>query len=381
MHLLVDHQIPLADAFFGDLGHLKRMPGREIDAAAAAKADIMIIRSVTRIDETLLADSNVRFVGTCTIGTDHVDRQALKDRGIGFASAPGCNAEAVVDYVLSSLLLICEREGVALDARRVGIVGVGNVGGRLYRRLSALGIDCLLCDPPRAEAEGEDGFIDLDLLLDQADIVCLHTPLVRSGLHATWHLLDATRIAALKPGTVLLNAGRGACVDGEALSERLAQRGDITTILDVWEHEPGIDETLWRQVDIATPHIAGHSLDGKMRGTEQVYLALMEFLGLPRRHHLDDLAPSPTLSRLTLDAGHGVWEALRLCMRACYDVRRDADSLSREQRRRGMAAGFDHCRAHYPLRREFSTLEVELKPGAVELVPWLTAAGFKVMTG
>ncbi|GGY05490.1 erythronate-4-phosphate dehydrogenase [Litchfieldella qijiaojingensis] len=378
MHLLIDHQIPLADAFFAELGHLERVPGREIDASAAAKADILIVRSVTPVDEALLADSRVRFVGTCTIGTDHVDRRALEARGIGFASAPGCNAEAVVDYVLSSLLLVCERKGVALDTHRVGIVGVGNVGGRLHRRLAALGVECLLCDPPRAKVEGSDAFVDLDTLLEAVDIVCLHTPLVRSGAHATYHLLDATRIAALEPGTILLNAGRGDCLDGEALCERLEQHGDLTTILDVWEHEPAIDETLWRLVDIATPHIAGHSLDGKMRGTEQVYQALMEYLGLPLRHYLADLAPPPALPRLTLDAGYDVWEALRLCVRTCYDVRRDVDSLGRESRRQGMATGFDHCRAHYPLRREFSTLEVELKPGAAELAPWLTAVGFRV---
>lgn len=381
MRLLIDHQIPLAETFFGELGTLRRLPGREIDSAAVAEADILIVRSVTRVDEALLGDSRLHFVGTCTIGTDHIDRQALAARNIGFAGAPGCNAEAVVDYVLSSLLLVCEREGVELDARRVGIVGVGNVGGRLQRRLTALGIDCLQCDPPRAEIEGGDGFVSLDTLLDQADIVCLHTPLVVDGPHATHHLLNAARIHELRPGTVLLNAGRGDCLDGDALRERLAQRADLTAILDVWEHEPAIDEALWQQVDIATPHIAGHSLDGKMRGTEQVYQALMQYLGLPIRHHLVDLAPPPALRRLVLDAGYGVWEALRLCARACYDVRRDMMALAGERQRLGMAAGFDYCRANYPLRREFSTLEVALRPGAAELEPWLTAAGFRVMTG
>ncbi|WP_168014831.1 4-phosphoerythronate dehydrogenase PdxB [Halomonas salinarum] len=398
MRLLIDSHVPKAEACFAELGSITRLPGREIDGQAVrdAEAEVLVVRSITRVDEALLGGSKLRFVGTCTIGTDHVDQAALEARGIGFANAPGCNAEAVVDYVLSSLLTLAEREGVELDQRRIGIVGAGNVGGRLYRRLTELGLHCRVCDPPLAEQKAEPlsetiaecsaeegaghsmAFDDLDTLIDECDVLCLHTPLVRDGPHRTHHLLDEDRIAALAPGSWLLNAGRGDCVDGQALLTRLAARGDLRTVLDVFENEPAIDEPLFRLADIATPHIAGHSLDGKLRGTHQVYRAAMEHLGLPVRVALADLAPPPALPSLTLDAGLTLWEALRLCVRACYDVRRDHDGLRRYQRERGLAAGFDAYRSEYPLRREFSTLTIRLRPGASTLAPMLAAAGFAV---
>ncbi|WP_192036368.1 4-phosphoerythronate dehydrogenase PdxB [Halomonas sp. YLGW01] len=389
MRLLIDSHVPKAEACFADLGSITRLPGREIDAQAVGEAEVLVVRSITRVDEALLEGSKLRFVGTCTIGTDHIDQAALEARGIGFANAPGCNAEAVVDYVLSSLLTLAEREGAELDQRRIGIVGAGNVGGRLYRRLTALGLDCLVCDPPLAEALAAPGTTppagevpprldDLDTLIAECDVLCLHTPLVRKGEHRTHHLLDEARIAALKPGSWLLNAGRGDCVDGQALLARLAAKGDLCTVLDVFEAEPAIDEALWRLADIATPHIAGHSLDGKLRGTHQVYRAAMEHFGLPARVTFSDLTPPPALPALTLDSGLSPWEALRLCVRACYDVRRDHDGLIRYQRAQGLKAGFDAYRTEYPLRREFSTLTVWLRPSAATLEPLLAAAGFEV---
>ncbi|MFY0991559.1 4-phosphoerythronate dehydrogenase PdxB [Halomonas sp. C05BenzN] len=382
MKILVDANVPAADASLGTLGEVVRLPGREIDAAALHDVDALVVRSITRVDEALLAEaSRLRFVGTCTIGTDHVDRSALEARGIAFASAPGCNAEAVVDYVLGSLLTLAERQGWQLAERRVGVVGAGNVGGRLLGRLQGLGIDCLACDPPRAEREGPQGFVDLATLIGECDVVCLHTPLVAEGPHATHHLLDAERIAELAPGTVLLNAGRGDCIDGQALRQRLAGQGDITAVLDVWENEPGIDAALHDLAAIATPHVAGYSLDGKLRGTHQVYRALSRHLGLPTRVGLADLLPPPPVSRLVLQGGLEREETLRLCARTVYDVRRDHDSLLRESRRQGMAKGFDACRAGYPLRREFATLEVVLGAEGAEPGTLLAGAGFRVSRG
>ncbi|MGM0913980.1 MAG: 4-phosphoerythronate dehydrogenase PdxB [Pseudomonadota bacterium] len=389
MKILVDANVPAADACFGVLGEVVRRPGREIAPGDLRDADALVVRSITRVDAALLAEARrLRFVGTCTIGTDHVDTRLLAERGIAFASAPGCNAEAVVDYVLVSLLTLAERQGWRLAERRVGVVGAGNVGGRLLHRLSAMGIDCLACDPPRVEAEGHTtpgsgapaDFVDLDTLIDECDVLCLHTPLVREGPHATHHLLDAERIAALAPGTVLLNAGRGDCLDGQALRARLAGQGDIAAILDVWEGEPGIDAALRDLVELATPHIAGYSLDGKLRGTHQVTRALCRAFGLPCRVTLDELLPVPPLARLELGPGLSAEEAASLAMRAVYDPRRDHDALRREGRRQGMAAGFDACRAAYPLRREFATLEVALPEAEGETERWLAGAAFRVAT-
>ncbi|GHC31456.1 4-phosphoerythronate dehydrogenase PdxB [Aidingimonas halophila] len=380
MHIVADRDIPGVDTCFGEWGRLTRLPGREIDARAVRDADVLLTRSITRVDDALVADSRLRFVGTCTIGTDHVDQTALTSRGIGFASAPGCNAEAVVDQVLSSLLTIAEREGTELDERRVGVVGVGNVGGRLFQRLSALGIDCLCCDPPRAQAEGDDGYVDLDTLIALCDVICLHTPLIPEGRYATYHLFDDARIEALAPETWLLNAGRGECLDGDALLRRLSRRGDITAILDVWEREPDIDQALWQRVAIATPHVAGYSLDGKLRATHMIYTALADQWGMPKCHAFEELTPPPSLSRLVLDGGLTPWEALRLCVRAVHDVRRDHDRLALACRKRGMGAGFDGCRAGKVRRREFSTLTVELGADAADYASWLAAAGFSIHT-
>ncbi|MBF7054552.1 4-phosphoerythronate dehydrogenase PdxB [Halomonas sp. KAO] len=389
MKILVDANVPAAETCLAALGEVVRLPGREIDAASLRDIDALVVRSITRVDEVLLAEaSRLRFVGTCTIGTDHVDTRLLAERGITFASAPGCNAEAVVDYVLISLLTLAERQGWRLAERRVGVVGAGNVGGRLLARLSAMGVDCLACDPPRVEAEyagrgdAEDeasaGFVSLDTLIDECDVLCLHTPLVRQGPHATHHLLDAERIAALAPGSLLLNAGRGDCVDGQALRARLSGEGDINAILDVFENEPGIDASLADLAEIATPHIAGYSLDGKLRGTHQVTRALCRAFGLPCRVTLEELLPTPPLRSLALGEGLEKEEALSLAMRAVYDPRRDHDSLRRASRRQGMARGFDACRANYPLRREFATLEVALAEEDRHLATLLAGAGFRV---
>lgn len=396
MKILVDANVPAAEACFAALGEVVRLPGRAIDAEALRGVDALVVRSITRVDEALLAEaSRLRFVGTCTIGTDHIDTRLLAEYGIAFASAPGCNAEAVVDYVLVSLLTLAERQGWRLADRRIGVVGAGNVGGRLLARLAAMGIDCLACDPPRIEAEsterestqeaGAGGqapaparFVSLDTLIAECDVLCLHTPLVREGAHATHHLLNAERIAALTPGTVLLNAGRGDCVDGQALRARLAGEGDISAILDVFEDEPGIDTALGELAEIATPHIAGYSLDGKLRGTHQVYRALCRDVGLPCRETLEELLPAPPLRSLELGGGLEPEDALRLVMRAVYDPRRDHDSLGRASRRQGMAKGFDACRANYPLRREFATLEIAQAAEDRHLAALLAGAGFRL---
>ncbi|MGM0833037.1 4-phosphoerythronate dehydrogenase PdxB [Halomonas qaidamensis] len=379
MKLVIDANIPAADQCFEPFGTLQRLSGREIRPVDVADADALIVRSITQVNQALLAKSPVRFVGTCTIGTDHIDHALLNERGIGFASAPGCNADAVVDYVLSSLLLVSEREGWSLLTRTVGIVGAGNVGGRLQQRLQALGVATLVCDPPKEEATGALGeFFSLDTLIERCDVLCLHTPLVKDGPHTTYQLLNAERINDLAPGAVLLNAGRGDCIDGLALRSRLAGKGDITAILDVWEDEPEIDAGLRDLVALATPHIAGHSLDGKLRGTWMIQQAFAEHIGQPSPLRFSELCPLPALAELTLQQALPVEDALRLCVRAVYDVRRDHDMLQRHVFHQGIKKGFDDCRSNYPLRREFATLRVLLENDATVLEAPLLAAGFQV---
>ncbi|BBI60488.1 hypothetical protein HSBAA_17940 [Vreelandella sulfidaeris] len=246
-------------------------------------------------------------------------------------------------------------------------------------RLTAMSVATLACDPPSGREGGQAGFHSLDALIEHCDVLCLHTPLTREGPYATYQLLNAQRIHDLAPGCVLLNAGRGDCVDGPALRNRLAGKGDISAVLDVWENEPEIDAGLRDLVSLATPHIAGHSLDGKLRGTWMIQQALARHCGQPNELTFADICPPPALASLHLQHALPPEDALRLCIRAVYDVRRDHDALQRQTQHSGMRKGFDDCRANYPLRREFATLNVMLSGEAVALEGVLRGAGFSLL--
>ncbi len=354
MKILVDENMPYARELFSRLGEVSAVPGRPIPLDALNDADALMVRSVTKVNEALLSGKKVRFVGTATAGTDHVDDAWLAQAGIGFSGAPGCNAIAVVEYVFSALLMLAERDGFALRDRTVGIVGVGNVGSRLQARLDALGVRTLLCDPPRKDAGDAGDFRTLDELVREADVLTFHTPLYKDGPYRTWHLADEALIGALKPGAILINACRGPVVDNAALLARLQSGQHLSTVLDVWEPEPDLNVALLENVDIGTAHIAGYTLEGKARGTTQVFEAFSEFLGTPHQVALDTLLPAPEVSRLAL---HGKLDesTLKRLVHLVYDVRRD-DALLRHVA--GQPGEFDKLRKHYRERREWSSLYV-----------------------
>ena len=374
MRIVADENIPLLDEFFAGFGEIRRLPGRGIDAAAVADADLLLVRSVTQVDRTLLDGSPVKFVGTCTIGTDHLDLDYFQQAGITWASAPGCNARGVVDYVLGSLLVLSEQQGVDLATRTYGVVGAGQVGSRLLKVLRDLGWRVLVCDPPRQAAEGGD-FVSLQQVLNECDVISLHTPLERLGVHATHHLFDSARLAALKPGSWLINASRGAVVDNQALRELLAQRSDLQVVLDVWEGEPQADVELAALCRIATPHIAGYSLDGKLRGTAQIYQALCQHLSVAPSVELQQLMPAAWLSELTIDSSADPAWALASICRAVYDPRRDDADFRRSLQGDAVTrrAAFDGLRKHYPMRREIDGLQVAVKGHAPVLVSLVQA--------
>lgn len=322
MKIVADENIAYAKHFFAQFGELVLLAGRSISAADVRDADVLLVRSVTSVNRALLENSAVKFVGSCTIGTDHVDVSYLEQAGIRFAFAPGCNAQAVVEYVLAAL------EGLQVDLRaaRVGVVGCGNVGGRLLRCLHKRGVNAVGNDPFLANSDLP--LVNLEEMM-QCDVICLHTPLTKNGAHPTLHLFDKTRIEQLKTGAVLLNAGRGAVIDNAALLQRLEQRQDLHVVLDVWENEPAINGDLLAQVAIGTPHIAGYSAEGKLRGTEMVYAALCKFLGKP-----------DTVMPLVLDGEI-----------TPYDIFAD-DAALREQFPVDGALAFDRLRKFYQPRRE-----------------------------
>jgi erythronate-4-phosphate dehydrogenase len=376
MRIVADENIPLLDAFFSGFGEIRRYPGRTLDRAAVADADILLVRSVTKVTRELLEGTPVRFVGTCTIGTDHLDLEYLNEAGIRWCSAPGCNARGVVDYVLGSLLTLAEIEGADLSQRTYGVVGAGQVGGRLIRVLRGLGWKVLVCDPPREAEEGGD-YVSLDEIVARCDVISLHTPLNKTGDQPTWHLFDRARLLDLKSGAWLINAARGPIVDNAALREVLLEREDLQAVLDVWEQEPLVDVALAELCVIGTPHIAGYSLDGRQRGTAQIYQALCAHLGQSPSISLDDLLPKPWLAHVTLDAATDPAWALNMLCRGVYDPRRDdadfrrslvADSASQR-------LAFDTLRKHYPPRREIDSLNVRIDGDSDVLRKMVVALG------
>lgn len=376
MLIVADENIPLLDAFFAGFGEIRRVPGRVIDRATVEQADVLLVRSVTQVNRALLEGSKVRFVGTCTIGTDHLDLDYFNQAGISWSSAPGCNARGVVDYVLGSLMTLAEIEGVDLAQRTYGVVGAGEVGGRLINVLKGLGWNVKVCDPPRQAAEGGD-YVSLEQIIEQCDVISLHTPLTRSGDGATWHLFDEQRLRQLMPGAWLINAARGPVVDNAALRQVLLEREDLQAVLDVWEAEPEVDVALADLCVLATPHIAGYSLDGKQRGTAQIYQAYCTFIGQPESIQLADLLPAPWLAQVTLHANSDPAWALAMLCRGVYDPRRDDADFRRslvgniaEQR-----AAFDVLRKQYPVRREIEGLQVRIEGEAPALAQIVAALG------
>lgn len=376
MLIVADENIPLLDAFFAGFGEIRRVPGRAIDRVTVEQADVLLVRSVTNVNRALLEGSKVRFVGTCTIGTDHLDLDYFTEAGITWSSAPGCNARGVVDYVLGSLMTLAEIEGVDLPQRTYGVIGAGEVGGRLIKVLKGLGWNVKVCDPPRQAVEGGD-YVSLEQIIEQCDVISLHTPLTRTGAGATWHLFDEPRLQQLKPGTWLINAARGPVVDNAALRTVLLAREDLQAVLDVWEAEPEVDVDLAELCVLATPHIAGYSLDGKQRGTAQIYQAYCEFIGQTPTIQLSDLLPAPWLSEVTLHADSDPAWALAMLCRGVYDPRRDDADFRRslvgnvaEQR-----AAFDVLRKQYPVRREIEGLKVRIDGDSQQLQQIVAALG------
>ncbi|WP_277966166.1 4-phosphoerythronate dehydrogenase PdxB [Pantoea trifolii] len=371
MKILVDENMPYARELFSRTGDVVAVPGRPLPEAELQDADGLMVRSVTKVNAALLAGTPVKFVGTATAGTDHIDDASLAAAGISFSAAPGCNAIAVVEYVFSSLLLLAERDGFELRDRTVGIVGVGNVGGRLQKRLQDWGVKTLLCDPPRADRGDQETFHSLDDLVAQADILTFHTPLFKDGPYKSWHLADAALLMALKPNTILINACRGPVVDNAALLEVLKMRHDLSVVLDVWEPEPDLSLDLLDKVDIATAHIAGYTLEGKARGTTQVFEAWCDFIGQPQQVALESLLPAPEFGSITL-RGKLDQPTLKRLVHLVYDVRRDDAPLRKVAAKPGE---FDRLRKQYEERREWSSLQVHCDDA--ETAAMLNQLGFR----
>lgn len=384
MKIIADQNIPYVEKCFGTIGQVHLCSGREITHEIVKDADVLLVRSITKVDQQLLDGSGIKFVATATIGTEHVDQLYLKKAGIGFASAPGSNADSVAEYVVSALLALGKKFKIHLAGKSIGIVGVGNVGSRVDRRSRALGLQTVLNDPPLARQTGDPKYRSLAELYD-CDFITLHTPLTFAGQDKSFHLADEVFFAKLKKGAFFMNTSRGGVTDTTALKKAIHEGRLAGTVLDVWENEPDIDEELLLQVDLSTPHIAGYSLDGKINGLMMVYQAVCEKFDIEPILKKADFLPDPQVSQISLmDVNLNADDEpiIHDTAQQVYTINRD-DFNMREMLivpKTERPAFFDRLRKEYPVRREFANTTVIVPPDYTDLSDKLAGIGFSVET-
>jgi len=407
MKLVIDRNMPYAKEAFSTLGEVFARDGRQLTVADVRDADALFTRSTTRISAALLAGSSVRYYGSAVIGTDHIDIPYLEKQQIPWVAAPGCNAESVANYVTSALLWLGGQHRFTLKGKTIGIIGCGNVGSKVLRHAKALGLKILVSDPPKQRSEigdqksevrgqkSEIPYVTLEQLLAESDIVTCHVPLTKTGPDATFQMLDTPQFAQMKPGVIFINAARGAILSTDALLAVLGTR-IAHAVIDCWEGEPTYRTDLLARVDIATPHIAGHSYEGKVNGTKIIYKAYLAWLAetsadpvlrerakeLLREEAIEKLfaLPPPPVPHIDLPSIKESEEVLRQAVLRVYDIEADSLRLKRScvEDAVARAAAFDQQRSKYPMRREFTSTTVTLAKASPELRATLQGLGFKV---
>lgn len=358
LKIVADENISYADEAFSRLGEVSLYHGRKITKDILSDADALVVRSVTKVDESLLDGTPVKFVGTATIGTDHIDKSYLEKKGIAFSDAAGCNADAVAEYVFTALLCAAEEKKFELRGKTIGIVGVGNIGSRIARLAPLLGMNVLKNDPPLQRKSGSDEYVSFDDIFE-ADIITLHVPLNMEGIDKTYRMFDAENLEKLKDGAVLINACRGQVVNNSELL-KIIDRKNLTVILDVWENEPDINIELLKKVFIGTPHIAGYSLEGKVNGTSFIYDALSKFLD--REDGWKPDLPDVEENNISLNPSGDTEHLLYNLFNKIYPIKRDHKNLREliNMKAEEGPASFDKLRKNYPLRRELNNYTVAI---------------------
>jgi erythronate-4-phosphate dehydrogenase len=375
MNIVADQVMIDASAAFGTLGNLRLVDGRRLGPADVAEADVLLVRSVTRVGQALLEGSRVRFVGTATAGTDHIDLDYLASRQIAFTAATGCNAQAVGEYVLACALAFAEARGRLSAELTCGLIGCGHAGSAAERLLVTAGFTCLRHDPLRAEAEGSAGFTGLEETL-KADIVSLHVPLTSNELHYTRGLLDRKAFATMRDGALLINAARGGIVDEQAWQAELAA-GRLLGAIDCWVGEPVVGSALLAAAWVATPHIAGHSVDARQRATAQVRAGLLQWQGHAKAViGLPALENAPPFEITNLPGPGAVRAAVERCVNPLAMTVDFRSMMLADEARAGSL--FDELRAQFGVRREFMGQPVALQEADPDTAALLQRLGFPV---
>ena len=348
MKIIADQDIYQLEDYFSGLGELVLLPGREISQQDLVDADALLVRTVTKVNRKLIENTSVKFVGSASSGFDHIDKPLLEEKGIHFEHAPGCNANAVVDYFFAVLAWFNLHYQIDWQNKTVGIIGAGNVGSRLATRLQRLGMSFSIYDPfLSSDHELATSFSSLENLL-QHDIVTLHTPLTYAGDYPTHHMLNRERLAQIKKDALLINACRGEVIDNQALFEVLQGTHDLKLALDVWESEPDINPSLLDRVQIGTPHIAGYSTNGKLNGTRKIFDDFCQFFSIENNGNHE----SPSRLLLEGETGKTDLETISLNILNAYPI--EKDFIEGGQSPQQLAASFDLLRNTYSFRREFS---------------------------
>lgn len=367
MKIVADNKIPYLKGLLEPYADVVYRPGKEICKDDLIDADALLIRTRTVCDRTLLEGTNVRFIGTATIGFDHIDTDYCTAKNIKWVNAPGCNSRAVAQYVTSCILGFSRKYNFNPSEKTIGIVGVGQCGQKVERCARLLGMDVLLNDPPRARNEGEKNFIHMDRILTDCDIITLHTALEKEGPDKTWHMADDHFFSKLKKPIFLINTARGGVVDTDALKRAIKAGKVIDCAIDCWEHEPDIDLELLEKALIATPHIAGYSSDGKANATRTIVEQLNLFLDLkmPSKITLELPVPDEPVLKIHKNSPHKIASALLYA----YDPIKDTELLKKSP------SEFEEIRGKYVFRREYKAFRIlNLAENEAEL---LRAFGFQ----
>jgi erythronate-4-phosphate dehydrogenase len=372
--IIIDDKIPYIQSAFEDVAEVVYLPGSKTTPEIAKDADAIVTRTRTICNEKLLAGSSVKFIATATIGFDHIDTDYCEANGIKWTNAPGCNSKSVEQYIASTIMVLAKKNGWDLKEKCIGVVGVGNVGSKVARICEIFGMKVLLNDPPRERAEGSEKFVSLQTIKEQADIITLHVPLEMKGEDATYHLGNETFLNSLTRKPVLINSCRGEVIETNAVKAALKSGQLSGFVCDCWENEPDIDMELLELTDIATPHIAGYSKDGKATGTLMSVQAISDFFALG----LNNWRPSGVELPLNpvfeiVGAGLTEQEILSKAILHTYDIRHDDKAF------RANTELFEQLRGDYPVRREFPAFSIQVKNTDQKIVSKLEKIGFEIL--
>jgi len=373
MKIIIDDKIPYIHGAFEGVAEVVYLPGSKTTSEVVKDADAIVTRTRTICNEKLLDGSSVKFIATATIGYDHIDTEYCDAAGIKWTNAPGCNSKSVEQYIASTLMVLSERKNLQLKDLCIGVVGVGNVGSKVARICKLFGMKVLLNDPPRERAEGSAAFVSLKHVMDEADIITMHVPLNMKGEDATFHLCNEAFFSSLKCKPILINSCRGEVIDSLAVKAALISNLISGFVCDCWENEPDIDLELLAMTEIATPHIAGYSKDGKATGTQMSVHAISQFFKLGLGNWQPSGVEQPANPVFELDgAGQSEQEIIAKAILHTYDIRND------DQDFRKNTAQFEQLRGDYPTRREFPAFTIVPKNVEEKTLEVLEKLGFNV---